>query len=119
MRISHRLSVPAQIVLDALADPNRVRRWLPDGATVERHGDVWWISFAGDRQEYRTRRDNRTVTWEPVGAGWAGAATVQDGPAGASILNVQVRGVPAAADELVDTVLRRLEADVTENPTDR
>jgi hypothetical protein len=42
---------------------------------------------------------------------------VEDSPSGASVLHVQVKGAPAAADRVVDAVLGRLKSEVSENFT--
>jgi hypothetical protein len=112
VRFSHSFPAPVPVVLDALTDPKRVARWLPTGVRVTAAGAAWQVG----PHEYRVHRDADTVSWEPVGAGWPGRATVEASPSGASILHVLVKGVPVSADPVVDEILQRFDAELRHEP---
>jgi uncharacterized protein YndB with AHSA1/START domain len=112
MRLSYAFSAPPDVVFRTVTDPSRVDRWMPDDVAVSAAGEVWQVSFAGQRQEYRVQVVGLTVSWEPLETGWPGGATVRANPAGGSVLEVLVKGVSPAADTLVDTILSRLESQV-------
>jgi len=113
MRLSHAFSAPPEVVFATVSDPTLVDRWMPDEVAVSGDGDVWQVRFGGRRQEYRVQVAGRTVSWEPLETGWPGGATVRADPAGGSVLEVLVKGVSPAADRVVDTILSRLENQVT------
>ena len=121
---SFEFTAPAEVVFGVLTDPDRTTRWLPAGMVAESSdAEKVQIRTGSGTQTYevRTEPESLRLTWRSVGDdGLHGAAEVEDGAAGGSVVRaeVEVREQLAGdqrADELLAEAMRHLQRDVSDN----
>jgi uncharacterized protein YndB with AHSA1/START domain len=121
---SYDFTAPAEVVFGVLTDPDRTSRWLPRGMNTESAGAERVRVRVGSRvHEYgvQVAPEELRVRWHSLDdSGVGGAARVEDGPAGGSVVHAEV-AVPGRApgDEqvlnlLAETMLH-LQRDVSDN----
>ncbi len=114
---------PPEVVFSTLTDPERADRWAPPGVRV-----AWLdrervrVSFGNSGMAYEVRRSGEATALEWRRSGRAdmhGTVTVEDGPAGGSVLRLDAT-VPDGADverirELVSGAIDQLRGDVADD----
>lgn len=112
--------VPADQVFNTLTDRHRAARWLPEQVQLGREeGLVAYVAGEGGGV-YDIETGEMAISWRRRGEpGWDGGLRVESNPAGGSAIRVRVR-VPQeqsadAALPVVDSILRRFNADVADN----
>ena len=121
---SYTFTAPPEVVFGVLTDPDRTSRWLPRGMNTESAGDGRVrVRVGAQVHEYGVQvvPDEFRVRFASLDdAGLTGAARVEDGPAGGSVVHAEV-AVPGreAGDEQVQSLLSEtmdhLQRDVSDN----
>ncbi|GAA1763399.1 SRPBCC family protein [Luedemannella helvata] len=113
---------PPEVVFSTLTDPERADRWAPPGVRVAwLDRDRVRVSFGNSGTVYQTRRPDgaMVVEWRRSGQpDLHGTVTVEDGPAGGSVLRLDAT-VPDGANagrirELVSGAVDQLRGDVAD-----
>jgi uncharacterized protein YndB with AHSA1/START domain len=119
---SFEFTAPAEVVFGVLTDPDRTSRWLPRGMTAEAADRGRVRVRSGDQvYEYEVKLvpDDLSLSWTALDdSGLAGAARVEDGPAGGSVVHAEVSGRDPGEGqlrELLAETMQHLQRDVSDN----